>query len=104
MDFTVALERNNSIVYQFEDDQFEPFDTNEEAPTLICGARVTATVPYDISSPALPGMGRENEEKTFRPGIKDRSTFGITSGPSALSVASNSSIYRRIKNGETRYL
>lgn len=37
MDFTVALERNNSIVYQFEDDQFEPFDTNEEAPTLICG-------------------------------------------------------------------
>ena len=37
MDFTVALERNNSIVYQFEDDQFEPFDTNEEASTIICG-------------------------------------------------------------------
>ena len=37
MDFTVILERKGSTGYHFEDDQFEPFDTNEESPTTIFG-------------------------------------------------------------------
>lgn len=37
MDFTVALERINSLEYLFEDGEYEPFDTPEDEPTLICG-------------------------------------------------------------------
>lgn len=38
MDFTVTLNRVNSLEYLFEDGEFEPFDTNEGEPSSIWGS------------------------------------------------------------------
>lgn len=38
MDFSVTLNRVNSLEYLFEDDEFKPFDTSEGEPSSIRGS------------------------------------------------------------------
>ena len=38
MDFSVTLNRVNSLEYLFEDDEFKPFDTSDGEPSSIWGS------------------------------------------------------------------